>query len=174
MILAIVLSMLVLVGWSFVSERFVPTANPPSTTFQDGKQVALPKPSADPTLDTPAAIRDRRTVIAETPRVTIETPSLQGSINLKGGRIDDLVMARHKENLSAKSPPIRLLSPAGTRDAYFLQLGWTGEGVALPGADTLWRASGTRLAPGSPVHPELGQWPRARSSRSSWRSTRTI
>jgi len=78
-------------------------------------------------------------------------PSLQGSLNLRGARIDDLVLVRHRQDLAKGSPPIRLLSPAGTRDAYYLQLGWTGEGVALPGADTLWQASGDRLAPGSPV-----------------------
>jgi YidC/Oxa1 family membrane protein insertase len=47
-------------------------------------------------------------------------------------------------------PPIRSL-PRRSARAYYLQLGWTGEGVALPGADTLWQASGDRLAPGSPV-----------------------
>ncbi|MDP9415383.1 MAG: membrane protein insertase YidC, partial [Pseudomonadota bacterium] len=69
MILAIVLSALVLFGWSFISERYFPTANQPSTKIVDGKSVPLPKPQADPTADSPAAIRDRRIVLAETPRV---------------------------------------------------------------------------------------------------------
>ena len=151
MILAIVLSAIVLFGWGFIAERWFPTANEPSTKVVEGKQVALPKPGADPTADAPAAVRNRQVVLRETPRVVIDTPSLQGSINLRGARIDDLVMKRHSESMQPGSPPVRLLSPAGAPDAYFAGFGWTGEGLALPGPNTVWQASGTRLAPGSPV-----------------------
>jgi YidC/Oxa1 family membrane protein insertase len=151
MVLAIVLSALVLIGWSFISERYFPTANEPSTKVVEGKQVAVPKPGADPAEDAPARVRDRRQVIGETPRLPIQTPRLQGSINLRGARIDDLVLTTHRESLGRNSPPIRLLSPGGAPDSYFASFGWTGQGLALPGPDTIWTASGTRLAPGSPV-----------------------
>ncbi|HEX8257496.1 MAG TPA: membrane protein insertase YidC, partial [Allosphingosinicella sp.] len=151
MILAIALSALVLFGWSFLSDRFFPTANPPSTKMVDGKQVPLPKPLADPAADAPSAIRDRRQVLAETPRVRIESPSLRGSVNLRGAKIDDLVLTRHRENIADNSPPIRLFSPSGAPDAYYAGFGWTGEGLTLPGPDTQWTATGNRLAPGSPV-----------------------
>ena len=75
-ILAILLSLVVLLGWSFVTERYFPTANEPSTKVVDGKQVPLPKPAADPAADAPAAIRDRRLVLAESRRVRIDTPLL--------------------------------------------------------------------------------------------------
>jgi YidC/Oxa1 family membrane protein insertase len=151
MILAIVLSAIVLFGWSFLSERYFPTANPPTTEIVDGKQVILPNPEADPAADAPAAIRDRQVVLAETPRVVIDTPALRGSINLRGAQIDDLFLIRHREGLDKDSPPIRLLSPAGARDAYVAGFGWTGDGIALPGPATVWTASGTRLTPTSPV-----------------------
>jgi len=151
MILAIVLSAIVLFGWSFISDRYFPTASEPSTKIVDGKQVPLPKPQADPTADAPAAIRDRRQVLAETPRLRIKTPLLQGTINLRGARIDDLVLLRHREGLAKNSPPVRLLSPGGAPQSYFASFGWTGEGIALPGPDTVWTASGNRLAPDSPV-----------------------
>jgi YidC/Oxa1 family membrane protein insertase len=151
MILAIVLSAIVLFGWGFVAERWFPTANPPSTKIVEGKSVAVPKPAADPADDAPTAIRDRRQVIGETPRVAIDTPRLQGSINLKGARIDDLVLSTHRESLAAHSPAIRLLSPAGAPDAFFASFGWTGESLNAPGPDTVWTASGVRLAPGIPV-----------------------
>jgi len=151
MILAIVLSAIVLFGWSFVSDRYFPTAAPPATKVVEGKSVPVPQPGADPAADTPAAIRDRRTVLGETPRIRIETPSLQGSLNLRGASIDDLVLKRHRESLAKKSPAIRLLSPAGSRDAYFASFGWTGKGLALPDLNTVWTASGDRLTPGSPI-----------------------
>ena len=46
MILAIVLSAIVLIGWSFLSEAWLPTAREPSTTFEKGEQVPLPQPQA--------------------------------------------------------------------------------------------------------------------------------
>jgi YidC/Oxa1 family membrane protein insertase len=151
MILAIVLSAIVLLGWGFVAERWFPTANPPATKIEKGKSVAIPKPQADPAADSPAAVRDRGAALRETPRIPIETPRLKGSVSLRGARIDDLVLITHREGLAKDSPPIRLLSPAGTGDAYFAGFGWTGEGLAVPGPDTVWTASGTRLAPGAPL-----------------------
>jgi YidC/Oxa1 family membrane protein insertase len=151
LLLALLLSAIVLFGWTFVSNRYFPPASPPSSKIVDGKTKALPQPNADPAADTAQAIRDRALVLRETPRVAIETPSLRGSINLKGARIDDLVLNRHKETIAKNSPSVRLLSPAGSQDAYFSGFGWFGEGVALPGAETVWTASAPRLAPGTPV-----------------------
>ena len=146
LILAVVLSALVLVGWGFVSEHFFP----PSTKVVDGKQVPV-KPKSMPVENSPSAIRDRRVVLAESPRVAIKTPRLAGSINLKGARIDDLVLTQHRETLAKNSPPVRLLSPGGAPDAYFAGFGWTGDGTALPGPDTVWTASGRQLTPSTPV-----------------------
>src|SRR3546814_20393556 len=64
---------------------------------------------------------------------------------------DLLVLVQHRRTLDEDSPPVRLLSPAGTENAYFLQIGWSGEGVELPDANTAWTASAPVLAPDSPV-----------------------
>ena len=151
MVLAIVLSVLVLLGWSFVSERWFPTATPQTQKVEKGKVKPLPQPQADPAPDRPAAIRSREAVLAEGQRVQIRTPRLQGSINLKGARIDDLVLLKERKTIDPKSPPVRLLSPAGAPGAYFASFGWTGEGVAAPGPDAVWTASAPVLTPGKPV-----------------------
>ena len=145
-ILFAVLAAVILLGWQFVVDKVAPVA-PPSTVVVDGKSKPVASPAADPTADSPAATRSRAAVLAETPRVRIDTPALAGSINLRGARLDDLVLKRHQESLKADSPPIRLLSPAGAPGAYFAQLGWRNG----PPADTLWRASSAVLAPGKPV-----------------------
>ena len=151
LILAIVLSAVVLFGWSVISERYFPTAAPPSTEVRDGKQVVLPKPGADPAADAPTAIRDRNVVIGETPRVAIRTPRLAGSINLQGARIDDLVLTEYRETIKRGSPNIRLLSPSGAPKAYFTQFGWSGA-EGLPGPNTVWQAPpGAVLGIGKPV-----------------------
>ncbi|MGZ8312440.1 MAG: membrane protein insertase YidC [Allosphingosinicella sp.] len=151
MILAIVLSAIVLIGWGFAAETFFPAANPPSPPIEKGRQVPVPQPGADPAADRPTAIRDRRSVLGETPRVAIETPRLRGSINLKGAQIDDLVLTTHREGLNASSPPVRLFSPRGTPDAYFGSFGWSGAPGIVPGTETVWQASGDRLTPATPI-----------------------
>ncbi|KRB81327.1 preprotein translocase YidC [Sphingomonas sp. Root710] len=151
MILAIVLSAIVLFGWQALSDRFFPVAKPPVTKIQGGKEQVLPQPGADPAADSPGAIRARNVVLGETPRVAIDTPKLAGSINLKGARIDDLVLKSYKETLKKNSPPIRLLSPSGSPEAYYAGFGWTGDGVDAPGPNTVWTAMGTTLTPSTPV-----------------------
>src|SRR4051794_11856267 len=151
MMLAVVLSVIVLIGWTFVSERWIPTANPPATKVVNGKTVPVAQPHADPTADSPGSTRDRQIVLRETPRIAIETPRLKRSINLKGAKIDDLVLTTQREGIAKDSPPIRLLSPAGSPDAYFAGFGWSGDSLAAPAADTMWTASGTRLTPSTPV-----------------------
>src|SRR5690606_16339056 len=118
-----VIAALLLFAWPLVTEQFFPTAQPPATEIKGGKTEVVPNPGADPAADSPQAVRDRKVVLAETPRVAIDTPLLKGSINLKGARIDDLVLVKHKETIAKDSDPIRLLSPSGTRDAYFAGFG---------------------------------------------------
>jgi YidC/Oxa1 family membrane protein insertase len=149
MILAIVLSALVLLGWSLLAERWFPTAAPQTQRVENGKVKPLPQPAASPAA--PHALQARPVVIAATPRVRFQTDSLSGSINLKGARIDDVVMLKHRLTVDPKSPPVPLLSPQGARAASFVGFGWNGDGVAVPGPDTVWQASSQRLAPGQPV-----------------------
>jgi len=151
MLLAIVLSAIVLLGWGFLSEKFFPTPKPPAQQVENGQPKPVPGPAAAPAAQAPQAIRERSVVLAETPRVRIETPSLQGSINLKGARFDDLDLVKQRETIAKDSPPVRLLSPAGAKDSYFTQFGWTGQGVAAPDANSVWTASAPTLTPGKPV-----------------------
>jgi YidC/Oxa1 family membrane protein insertase len=151
MILAIVLSAIVLFGWSALSNRIFPTANPPATKVVNGKQVPVPSPTIAPTVAASNTVRSREVVLRETPRVRIDTPSVAGSISLTGARVDDLVLKRHRETIAKDSPPVRLLSPEGAPGAIYAQFGWSGQGLALPGNDTVWQADGDLLAPGKPV-----------------------
>jgi YidC/Oxa1 family membrane protein insertase len=151
LILAVVLSALVLLGWSWAANRFFPTANPPSTKVEGGQQQPLPQPQAQPVPAAPTALQSRGAVLARTPRVRIRTPSLQGSINLKGAQIDDLTLTRQRQTIARDSAPVRLLSPLGAPGAYIASFGWSGQGAATPGLDTVWTADRPMLLPGLPV-----------------------
>jgi len=151
LILAVALSALILLGWTWAANKYFPTSNPASTKVESGRQVSLPQPQSQPAPATPKALQSRAQVLASTPRVKIQTPSLEGSINLKGAQIDDLLLVRHEQTLAPDSPPVRLLSPLGAPGAYIAEFGWTAEGAQTPDLNTVWQADSNLLAPGHPV-----------------------
>src|SRR5262245_61534757 len=51
-----------------------------------------------------AATLTREEALAKSPRIAIDTPSLKGSIALKGGRIDDLTLKDYRETVEPNSP----------------------------------------------------------------------
>jgi len=57
-------------------------------------------------------------------RVNIDTQSLEGSINLKGLKIDDIVLKKYQETLDENSSNIRVLSPLSTENGYEVSFGW--------------------------------------------------
>jgi YidC/Oxa1 family membrane protein insertase len=152
LILAVLLSVLVLLGWTWASGKFFPTANPPSTKVEQGERVPAPPPTAQPSAPaTPKATKSVPAALASAPRVSIRTPSLSGSINLKGAQIDDLLLVDQKQTIARNSPPVRLLSPLGAPGAYIAQFGWTAQGAQVPTLDTVWTADSQQLTPGHPV-----------------------
>jgi YidC/Oxa1 family membrane protein insertase len=126
----------------------------PQAQTQTQTQAANPA-AALPTTAAAAPAATREAALAESPRVPIATPSLKGSIALKGGRIDDLVLVKYRETVDKDSPNVELFSPSGAPAPYYAEFGWVpGGGVSepLPGRDTLWTvASGSTLTPSSPV-----------------------
>ncbi|MCW2389097.1 YidC/Oxa1 family membrane protein insertase [Sphingobium sp. B11D3B] len=152
-LLAVVLTIAILFGWPVISNYFFPpSAQPIERAEQQAKQQgAAPNVRGGPLAEGAQAIRPIEAVLGESQRVVIETPKLRGSINLRGARIDDVVLPTHRQTVDEKSPPVRLLAPSGTADAYFASFGWSGEGVRVPDANTVWTADGTKLTPQTPV-----------------------
>ena len=96
----------------------------------------------------------REAAVAQTQRVDIDTPSLRGSINLTGARLDDLYLKNYRETIDPKSPEIELLAPSSLKQGYFVELGFAGNEATgeVPGPNTLWTVEGNnKLTPSSPV-----------------------
>ena len=152
LILAVVLSALVLIGWTWAANRYFPVANQPSSKIEAGKQQPLPQPGVQPAdLATPRQVQSVSAALSSSPRVRVQTPSLSGSINLKGAQIDDLVLLAQRQTIEKNSPPVRALSPLGTPGAYIATFGWTAQGGQAPALDTIWTTDSNELAPGRPV-----------------------
>lgn len=144
-VLAVLLSSIVLIGWTFLADRFLPPA--PETALRATTTAAAPAaPGAVPTGAAPAPAAQ---AVVNAPRVRVETARLKGSINLAGARFDDLVLPAHRETTDEKAPPVRLFARSGSANAQFAQFGWVG--AAAPPIDAVWTADRDVLTAATPV-----------------------
>jgi YidC/Oxa1 family membrane protein insertase len=90
---------------------------------------------------------------AEGARVPIDTPMVDGSIALKGARLDDLRLKAYHDTPDPKSPEIVLLAPKSTDFPYYAEFGWVGSNkTSVPNDQTVWTVTnGGTLSPGHPV-----------------------
>ena len=137
-------------------------ARTPAQSMEAGSSTStLPTPSALPAPDgsvrstIPDTVLPRADALGLSPRVPIESSAIEGSIALKGARIDDVRLKRYRETIDEASPIITFLSPARGELAYYGEFGWIaaqGGPSALPGAETLWTQVGSgELGPGRPI-----------------------
>ena len=160
LILAFVLAAAVLLAWNY----FV--AMPQQRQAEMAQQARLAhEEKAKPVAQTHTAVGTighlsrAAALSAGGPRVAIDTPSVDGSIRLKGARFDDLRLKAYRETVNPKSSEIVLLSPDGTSYPYYAVYGWVagpGDTVRTPDDSTPWKlVSGTKLTQTSPV---ILQW----------------
>ena len=118
-------------------------------------EVLAPATSIDePKQNTIEIIKPKEDVLAINERVTIQTPSLTGSINLQGAILDDLTLSNYKVSLDDNSENIDLLSPDGTSNPYYIEFGWkalNNQQALLPNLDTIWKSDSSNLTPGNSV-----------------------
>ncbi len=179
LILAIVASVLIMVGFQYLVEK--PKAPPQQaaqtqgqnqnqTQNQPGNQgagnTAAPvgpdamrpgtnPPAAAPTSGTgaPVAAETNAEPVIAGARITVSSPRLKGSIALKGAAIDDVVLRDYHVTTDPKSDNIRLFAPSGQPGAYYAEEGWIAADpqIKVPGPDTVWKASAATLTLGHPV-----------------------
>jgi YidC/Oxa1 family membrane protein insertase len=166
-IIAIVLSLVVVIGWQYFigypqmekqrrealakqqeqaqlhpPAAVQPAPAQPGTAATPGTPPGVPAP-ANP-AESPARSRDA--AVAAAPHIAINTERLNGSIDLKGARIDNLSLEQYRETVDPRSPAIVLFSPSRVPDAYYAEFGWVPSGGAkdkVPGPDTVWTQEGS-------------------------------
>jgi len=161
LLLAVALSAMVLLGWQlfFVSPKIkdeqarqqhsqqAPAAHVPGAQapMVPGTGATVTPGGLPSGISGPVSL-PREAALGLSPRITIDTSSIKGSLALKGGRIDDVSLAQYHETTDPKSPLVQLLSPSGSPAPYYAELGWvagSGSTVKLPDASTLWTQVGT-------------------------------
>ena len=134
----------------------------PQQTLMNNEEKAIkedlqPSTSIDQTQQVDSkAILTKDKIIKNSKRIIINTPSLKGSINLKGAIIDDLVLLKYNESIDPDSNYIELFSPDKTTSPYYVEVGWkslsnSALNTELPNSETEWNASNSILSSKSPV-----------------------
>ncbi len=173
---AIALSILVIIGWNFFYgwPQMEKARQAQQQAQSQTQTAAAPQPGTSPATApeaspsgggtvpagavpgaAPEAVQTREAALAASPRITLDTKSLAGSINLKGARIDDVSLKTYHQTTDPQSPIIQLLSPSGAPEPYYAEAGFIpqpGANLSLPGHDTVWTADSDRLTSEKPVN----------------------
>ncbi len=105
-------------------------------------------------IDEVDTVKDSERVLSENKRLSINSPYLKGSINLKGGVLDDLILLNYTDSLNEDAKNIRLFNPDGTANPYFIEFEWKSNNKVdtdLPTIDTIWKSTNSELTPDKPV-----------------------
>ncbi|WP_316354413.1 membrane protein insertase YidC [Candidatus Trichorickettsia mobilis] len=150
LIAAIVLSVGIIFGWQHFYEK--PKLEKLTASHKAyNQQLELQK---ETTAIATTNTRAEAITTTENLRVQITSPSLSGSINLKGLRFDDLTLSKYKHDLTPNSKPVELLSPSGSEDAFFVEVGWFSntDATNLPNSNTQWQTDNKELTPTQAVN----------------------
>jgi YidC/Oxa1 family membrane protein insertase len=155
-IIAVILSTAILIGWSMYFEN--PDEAQRKRLEIQGKtetQTNIQKPETPQTTKAnPTKAISRGEALKEGDRVSIENSNLAGSISLRGAIIDDIVLKNYRETLDKNSKPIVVLSPKKSDEGYFVESGWatTKSDIKVPDNNSIWQIrDGKKLTPSSPV-----------------------
>ena len=155
LILATALSFLVILVWFLVFPPPDPVTDPNAVNIVEDGSGAVTPPVAEPdmALTPPAAGTGDATTgtldpeataevaLSEAARLPIESSTIEGSISLIGGRIDDLSLRNYNETLDEDSPIVRLLAPVGAAEPYYALYGWAP--AKTPGIEVATQNGGT-------------------------------
>ena len=176
LILAVALSLMVLIGWQVFFPPTAPvvqqTAQAPANSGVNNGQVNPQNQTnnnpviADSTTapvttgaqnqssanvatfgdDISGNLVSRQAALQKDPRIIINTARVNGSINLNGGRIDDLTLLDYRETLDDDADYVHLLNPKDGKNPYYADFGWLGDNQFTPPTQrTLWQSYDRQL-----------------------------
>ncbi len=169
-LLATILSVLILLGWTwFVEKPRIEKEEAQRKVYEqthpkiekseiapkaDAKEFAGNSTVATKPAETVLALKNRKEILSETQqeRVVIESENLHGSIFLKGARFDDLTLAKYFEKSDHKNE-VSLFSPSDSKERYFADFGWVSSdnSLELPTPHSIWKSNNAKLTPETPV-----------------------
>lgn len=136
-ILALALSIGIFVGW----DHFFGTKNIPVQT-ENTKAVAADIQEKEIISAPETLVLDRNVAVTDK-RASIKSSSIKGSINLKGGHLDDITLLNYKVSVKEDADYVDVLNPKNTKDAYFVDFDiLCPNKTDLPKKDSIWHLKG--------------------------------
>ena len=138
LLLAVVFSLIILIGYDFF---FAPKKNELNQTqFNETISEEISDKDA-PSIDTSLVKKSNKNKSSEK-RVQFKANRIEGSINLFGATIDDIILSDYFRTIEKKEK-VRVLNKESSNSPYFLRMGWasTDKSLELPNKDSLWKAS---------------------------------
>ena len=141
LLIAVVLSVVILVGFDFFFKQKKPFEENSVEQAQmnqredSGEDVNLP--SINSQIENKVNKDDK--LVEE--RITFNSKRLSGTINLTGATMDDLSLKDYFETINKESK-IKILNPVSSTSPYFLRIGWASpdKSVKLPNKDSRWKS----------------------------------
>lgn len=152
LILAIALATAIMFGWQYFYEaprqRALQQAQKIEATAAHTSAAAAAAPHVQP-----HEVQVNPGDEVHAARISIVTPRLQGSIALRGGRLDDLILSGYRESTAADAPAVQLLNKSDAEHPYFIETGLLPADAQLrvPDAKAVWKADHDTLTPERPV-----------------------
>ena len=144
---AIALSMAVLLFWGAFFET-------PKQVEKNLSQQSVKKEFKDSNNNLAPSINEnleiktvsRKESINKVDRIKIENKSIEGSISLKGGLIDDVSFKNYKQNLN-NDKNIVFLNPRETENGFFVETGWSSikSKIKVPSINSVWNVKGNNV-----------------------------
>ena len=144
LLLAVVLSMAVLFGFDFFFGTNKTVQKENTITNQTANENEKP-PTFDtetPTIKSQPSLSSKQNNGYKEKRINFKAKRIEGSINLYGATIDEIILSDYFETIK-KERKIRLLQSENSASPYFLRMGWasTDKKLILPNKDSLWKSA---------------------------------
>lgn len=146
----LLLAIVLVVGLMFIWQIFI--LEPQQRAQQQARQKAIAEQqAAQPQSPVTLAPRTAEEIVREDAgagaRVTIDAPAVDGSISLRGSRIDDVSLKDFYETVEQKkardkSGEVGVLAPEGSTSAFYAVVNWLGAS-GLPTEGSLWTQTST-------------------------------
>ena len=138
LLLAVVFSLVILIGFDFF---FAPKKS-------EINKVQVNENISEESLDknTPfidsSLVKKSNEIKSSEKRIKFKANRIEGSINLFGATIDDIILSDYFQTIEKKKK-IQVLQQENSNSPYFLRMGWasTDKSIELPDKNSLWKAN---------------------------------
>ena len=138
LLLAVVFSLVILIGFDFF---FAPKKSEINRVQVDENISEETLDKNTPSIDS-SIVKKSNEIKPSEKRINFKANRIEGSINLFGATIDDIILSDYFQTIEKKKK-IQVLQQESSNSPYFLRMGWasTDKSIELPDKNSLWKAN---------------------------------